>query len=323
MSTIKKRSMYIFLTVIIFIIGMFAGCGGSGTKTSEAPHSTAMSNKSESSMAGSAATGLDNSNRNGAAEQSQATTNSQAQTNSPVPDSKIIKNGTMDMETKDFTNTVNKVMDKAAECGGYVESSNITGTSINDQRTYQNRSANLKLRIPQQYFTKFLTDAGTIGNVIRSSTSSENVTYQYYDTQAHVKALSTEEDRLLELLKKTGELKDILELEKELANVRYQIENLTGTLKKMDNLVDYSTVQVTINEVQEIQSNKKAPVTLWDKVSSGFIESVKFMVSIFKDILIGAAYALPFIALAAIVFLVVKRLDLIKKFKKDNKTDNK
>jgi hypothetical protein len=326
MGNIKKIGLYIFFMLLVFVTSTLTGCGSSMKGVSS--QSTASSTRAHAPENKAAdlevPQGLNQSSPQVAGAQMQNDGASQTQAVSAVsPDSKIIKNGTMEMETKDFTSTVGSIMNKASECGGYVESSNITGTSINNQGTFQNRTANLKLRIPQKYFIQFVADAGKIGNVIRSSTSSENVTYQYYDTEAHIKALTTEEDRLLELLKKTGELKDILELEKELANVRYQIESLTSTLKKLDNLVDYSTVEVIINEVQKIQPSKKVPITLWDRISESFTESLKFMVSIFKGVLIGAAYAIPFAVLAALVFFLIKHFKLIKRFRKTDNSSEK
>lgn len=318
MKSIKRQGLFIFVVLLVFIIGMFTGCGSLSSAKNSVAQSTASSssaNISNGHVESQKPSAPDQSGINSAGSQSENANSSRAQLSAVDPSSKIIKNGTLDIETKDFMGTVNGIINKASQCGGYLESSNIMGTSINNGGTYQNRTASLKLRIPQKYFLQFIDDAGKLENVTHSSTSSENVTYQYYDTEAHVKALTTEEDRLLELLKKTGELKDILELEKELANVRYQIEDLTGTIKKLDNLVDYSTLEVSVNEVQEVQLVKKAPITFWDRTAAGFVDSLKFMVSMFKGILIGAAYALPFIVLAAIVFFIAKRLKIAKRFK--------
>lgn len=309
MKITGKRTLILFIGLFFVLSGIFYGCGSmqkasSSASTKSVSNSNASSEKGDGqSFAGSVA--------------DKAQTEGASKVQAVKLDSKIIKNGSIAMEAKDFTAAVNAVTNKAAEFGGYVESSNITGTSINNNGTYQNRNAHIKIRIPKDYFVQFITDAGKIGNVTQSSTSSENVTYQYYDNEAHLKALTVEEDRLLELLKKTGELKDIIELEKELANVRYQIENLTTTLKKLDNLVDYSSIDVNITEVQEIQVNRKQPVTLWDKIISGFIDSVKFMGSAFKGILICGSYILPFALIAVPVYFFVKRV-IMKKRKKDN-----
>lgn len=292
---IKKFS---YLAIIAFaVISVCIGCGtakSSGYAANFDSRSSANSSK-----------GLNQASANQDSEKAESDVSKQSQ---PVQqDSKIIRNGNLVMETTDFSKSIDSIIKKTESCGGYVESSNISGISVNDNGTYNNRNASIKLRIPEQYFAQFMIDAGSIGNVLRSSTNSENVTYQYFDTEAHITALKTEEARLLELLKKTGDLKDIISVENELTNVRYQIENLTGTLRKLDNLVSYSTITVDINEVQNLKTVSKGNKNLWNEISKGFIGSIKLLIRILRSILIAAAYIIPFAAIGTVIYFLIKR----------------
>lgn len=292
-----KKIAYLAI-IALAVMSMSIGCGSA--------KSSGLAVKSTSHSSDSITNGVNQASANQVSEKGDSDGSKQIQ--AVKQNSKIIKNGNLVIETTDFSKSVDSLIKKAEDCGGYVESSNISGLSINENGTYNNRNANIKIRIPEQYFNQFMMNAGAIGNIISSSTNSENVTFQYFDAEAHITALKTEESRLLELLKKTGELKDIISVENELTNVRYQIENLTGTLKKLDNQVSYSAITVDINEVQNLKTVSKGNKNLWNEISKGFVDSIKLLVRILRTVLIAAAYILPFAAIGVGIYFLIKHI---------------
>ncbi len=223
---------------------------------------------------------------------------------------KIIKTGHMEIETVDFDETTSAVVRKTNQVGGFVESSNVEGRSRRDTPYPSLREARFRLRIPSEKLEQFMTDMGDLGNVVRNELSGEDISGKYYDTEARLQSLKTQESRLLAILEKAEQLSDILELERELSDVRYEIENLTGTLKKWDNLVKYSTLEIDITEVEEIEEVQKRPVTLWEKMSTGFTASLKAAIKLLEFMLVLFVSALPFLvlfgAIAAIVLLILR-----------------
>jgi Rieske Fe-S protein len=216
--------------------------------------------------------------------------------------SKIVKTYTIQLQTLKFDDAIAAISNKCTDIGGYVESSNISGTDISFDNTITNRTASLKLRIPKEQYLNFKAFFKGLGSIIRQQETGENITQQYYDTDAHLTSLKIQEERLLELLKKSGDLKSILDIEKELQTVRYSIESLTTSLKKMDNLVDYTTFSISINEVQKIKDPTLNPISLMDKISGGFKASVHLLVTTFKSLLILIAYVLPFAVIILIAY---------------------
>ena len=78
---------------------------------------------------------------------------------------------------------------------------------------------------------------------------TDDVTKAYFDTDARMKNLQLEEARLQQILDlKTGRLSDVLAVERELARVRQQIEEMQGTLKYYDTMVQYATVSIALSE---------------------------------------------------------------------------
>ena len=226
--------------------------------------------------------------------------------NAAMQDRKIVKSASLIIESINYDKAIAELNEKMKKAGGYSENDNENGNGLNDDKSFKNRNARFVLRIPKQNYEAFVTDAGSIGNVINKIKTGEDITSQYFDTEAHLKALKTKEERLLDLLKKTGELKDILTLETELNNTIYQIETLTGSLKKWDDMVEYSRVSIEIREVLQLTEYKETPTTLFGKVKNAFIYSCKVVLNILKGIVIGLFAILPYIPIIVISYLVIR-----------------
>lgn len=234
---------------------------------------------------------------------------------------KVIKSGQISLETREFDKTVDSIIAKTKFLGGYIERSNVTGRGINERGNVLNRRAHFTLRIPEKEFEDFILDMNTLGSVTDSTTGGNDITGQYFDTEAHLKSLSIQEERLIEILKKAEKVEDIIVLEKELSRLRYEIESLTGTLKKWDNLVGYSTLEISVYEVHEVTETRENPRTIGKRMQDGFKDSVKVVVDMFKGLLVFIASLLPFtiiiIPLGLFVLFILKRK--VKKDSKNNK----
>lgn len=294
----SKRSVYLMLisSAIAFTL-VLSGCSSS---KSTGNTSSSTSNNAKESTVGS--TGINSNQAATSADAANPSSSSSTETTlQQQSNDKIIQTVSIIMETTTFYTTTNAILQKVSAVGGYVESSGIFGTSLTVEDNSQLRKGSFKLRIPKTSYEKFILDVGNLGNIINKTISSENVTLQYFDNEARLKSLQLQEQRLLDLLKNSGSLKDMLDIEKELANVRYQIENITSTQKKLDNLVDYATVNIDVMEVQKLQVKKASPVTLWQKMSTGFVDSIKSLGNIVKSLLVLISVILPY----AVVLIVL------------------
>lgn len=245
-------------------------------------------------------------------------------TNAGAEQRKVIKTSKLEVETKHFDDAVNFVIERTDRDKGYIQSSNIQGGRLQEDQYAANRYAQFTIRIPVDKLNSFLKDAEAIGVITSRSDNDEDVTSQYFDTEARVKTLKIQEDRLLSILQKSEKLTDIIELEKRLSEVRNEIESLTGTLKKYDNLVALATVNVNIREVQTESPVKVKPVTFGDKILDGFKQSVSTLYEIIKGIILAVVYVLPFAVAAVIIYIPVRIL--VKRYNrsksdKENKED--
>ena len=175
-------------------------------------------------------------------------------------------------ETDDLDALRSALDEKIAALNGYVEDQSVYNGSIYDSgRRY--RSANLTVRIPADSIDAFLQDVGGLANIVRQNKSIEDVTLSYVATESRLKALETEEARLLELLSQAETMTDLLEIEARLSEVRSELENYASQKRLYDNQIDYATVYLSIEEVKEY--TPVAEQTLWEKISSGFLDSLK------------------------------------------------
>ena len=76
------------------------------------------------------------------------------------------------------------------------------------------------------------------------SISNEDVTTQYIDTESRLKTKKEIEDRYRALLSKATTVKDILEIEKELGEIREDIESSEAQFRQLNNDVEYSTLKI-------------------------------------------------------------------------------
>lgn len=233
--------------------------------------------------------------------------NSTSQQNSQIA-RKIILSGDMSIESNNFDAAIKGITSMIQKAGGYIENSNITGIKSEKGNYLENREATYSLRIPSASFEAFMNSIGTIGVVTSKTSTGEDITSQYFDSDARLKSQKIKEARLLDILKKTKSLADVLAVETELENTRYEIENLTGTLKKWDNLVNYSTLTITLTEVTEKKVLVKKPVTLSEKITTSFKDSIKVLVDTLKGSLIVLVAIIPFAIVILLILLIVWRV---------------
>ena len=230
---------------------------------------------------------------------------------------KLIRTVSMDVETKEFDSLMSAIQDKTGELGGYIENMD----SYNGSRYSGNhnvRNATLQVRIPQNKLELFLSTVSDEANVVRRSENVTNVTLNYLDIQSHKESLQIEQERLLVLLERAEILEDIITLENRLSNVRYEIESMEKKLRSFDNQVEYSTVNLTVREVQELTVVVEEEETTWQRITRGFRESLADIGNGFTELIIWFVVSAPYliiwgIVIAAIVFFIKWRIRCSRK----------
>ena len=230
----------------------------------------------------------------------------------------------MSAETEDLDALMEALNGKISGLGGYVEDQDSYNGSMYSSRRY--RSASLTVRIPAERVDEFTEEMSGIANVVSTNLSREDITLSYVATESRVKALQTEEARLLELMEQAETMADLLEIESRLTDVRYELENRASQLRLYDNQVDYATIYLSIDEVQEYTPVEEP--TVWERISGGFVSSVKGVGNGLLDLLVWVLAKSPYLVIlggvtVGVVVLIKKRKarKAAKKAAKQNPTE--
>ena len=227
---------------------------------------------------------------------------------------KLITTMNISTETENLDEVLSGVQNKVKELGGYVESSNIYNGSKYAGRTIT-RDANLTLRIPADKLDQFVATIEEGTNITNKSTSVEDVTLQYVDTESRKKALKAEEERLLAIVEKAETVEDIITVEERLSEVRYQLESIESTLRSYDNRVNYSTVYLDITEVTQFTPTEEKGVI--QRIGEGFVKSCKSVWNAIVEFFVWFIIHIPQIVLLAILVVVI--VVIVKKVKNKKK----
>ncbi len=231
---------------------------------------------------------------------------------------KIIFSGQVKLETLNFDKTKTDLCQYISSIGGFIQNSSIQGGGIGYAGI---KSAEYVFRVPKAKYNQSLIDLKKFGTVVSEQSSGEDVTEQYFDTEARLKSLKIQQERLHELLKKAVKMEDILIIEKELQTTLYEIENYTGTLRKWDSLVEYSTLMVNISEVEKIKPvTPKEKDGFFQRIAFSFKNSLKGVGEFLQDFVVALAAALPVIIPVGLIFYLVFKV-VKKKIRKLEKKE--
>lgn len=216
---------------------------------------------------------------------------------------KIIRNYDLTIQTDDFDAVYGAINERLAQYGGYAENSYIDGKKP-EAYGDSGRTASLTLRIPADKADEFITGVKGMGTLTSSHDYIDDITDEYYDVDTRLEVLNIQLDRLENILVQTDNLADVIALEDKIGEVMLEIEQLTGTLKKYDSLVDYTTVSIMLNE-KSLIAGPAAEQTAGQRISEGFTDSLYGVGTFFTDLFVWLVSALPVIIVLAVVAAAV------------------
>ncbi len=235
--------------------------------------------------------------QNGAYEQFSSTTGGA----DALKDAKMVYRANMDLQTLSFDKADADISALVKAMGGYFEQRSISN------RSSGYRYADYTVRIPAEKFESFCTQMGTLCHLVYKNESADNITESYYDTQSRLVTAQTKLERLQELLSRAESMEDIITIESAISDTEWTIENLTGTLRTYDSLVDYATVYMSLSEVYELSGQGQAPVTFGDRLVESFLGGLKSIGRAAQNFAVWLAYSWFWLAVVIVIIIVVIR----------------
>ncbi len=314
----KKRSIcYVLILLAVLLTACSAGKKDSGSVRydySSTGESTGMSADNGKGSDVGYTNSVDTTTAEEPKNAASGEMDNQSTSNNSDTNRKRIRKIDLSLETLEFDKTQKVITEQIQKSGGYVESSSIYGSKAEDR---DSRSAQYVLRIPADQADSFVEIMGNKMNLIHKEESSKDVTLDYIDTESKIKALKVEQERLLILLEKATKLEDIITLEDRMSTVRYQLEQNASTLRTYDNLVEYATITLNIEEVLRISPPESR--SNGDRMKTGFTNSLLNMRDGFVEVVICFVVNLPYIVFWGIIIGLSVFISIKVYYKKDKK----
>lgn len=290
----RFKKILVFAISLIMVLSLLAGCSSKSAENSAV---------SEDRAAGSAP-----------AEMPSATTaESESQeygiippSTSPLEPKKVITTVHLSLETTEFEKSndeLNKLIEKYK---AYVENSNISYNHYYNQKMY--RYGEFTIRVPRENVVSFKTEMNLIGHIVSESTNKQDVTKQYQDTESRLKVVTVKEERILALLEKAEKIEDIIALEKELSEVIYEKENLKTSLMNLDDKIDFSTIYISLQEVQKVSDTETIDTSFGTRIKNAFKNSLYSFKRGVENLIIAFVYNIPFLIVVAVILYIAYKL---------------
>jgi Domain of unknown function (DUF4349)/Putative zinc-finger len=213
----------------------------------------------------------------------------------------IARTASVSLIVKDFAPLEASVKAIAQRHSGYIASLN----SSSPQEAA--RSLTASLRIPSAQLESAIAELKQLGHVEQESQSGEEVTKEFTDRAARMKNARATEERLLDVLRNhTGQVKDILATEQEIARVRGDIEQMEADQRSLQTRVDFATVELSVQEEYKA-SLQGAPTATATRLHNAAVDGYRAAIDSVIGVGVWALQALPIILLWAIAAFLPAR----------------
>lgn len=155
---------------------------------------------------------------------------------SGVTPRKVIQSGRMDIAVKDVEEVTSTIEAIVKTHKGHI-----------DQQS-KNDDVSMEVRIPTDKLSETMAQVSVLGKVSYEKVWSKDVTDKYIDVEAKLRNLKLLRGRLQKLYDESKDVKDLLQVEKEMARVQGEIDSLEGRMKAMQRDVAYSKLDLTIEK---------------------------------------------------------------------------
>lgn len=212
---------------------------------------------------------------------------------------KLIKTVEMSLETTEFDKFTENLSKSLSDVQGYIENSSVYAS------TYRSlRSGKYALRVPADRLEEFVERLKGDANLLNYKENSTDVSLEYADLEGKLTALRAEQTALNTMLEKAVTVSECIELQNRLSEVRGEIESIEGRLRVLSSKVSYSTVTVTIEEVEKVTVIEKKQ-TVWQELSEKFNDNASSVNTYLRGLFVNIVGGTPtLLAIFVTVFLI-------------------
>jgi hypothetical protein len=293
--------MKTFKFIFILSLGFLAGCAEPAANSANAvPREDASSSQKGVFSAEKLPGGGGGGETRNQTVADQTTTTQISEQNAPI-DRKIIRNADLQLETDTPDDAQQKITTIAESKGGFV----VESTQSSSAQSTTRDTVTMSIRVPAEKFNEALDEVRkTATRVIVETVKGTDVTEEFIDIEARLKAKKTLEAQIMEIMKRANTVEAALDVQKELSEVRSEIEKIEGRKRFLENQASLSTIKVKLQTPTAFSANSEGFFSrLKASMGGGFDIAVNFVLG-FVAVLIAV---LPFLILIVLpIFLVLR-----------------
>jgi hypothetical protein len=206
-----------------------------------------------------------------------------------VDNRKVVRTGLIEIVVGEYDAARDQIDAMVREAGGFVDSTRVSHSEG------QVSNATIVLRVPASQFGDLMPRLRALGEVQTETTDAADITDQYVDVKARLDSAKALEKRLHELAStRTGTVAEVLEVERELARVRGEIEQYEGRIRLWDDQVALSTLTVSLWTKAPVIAGPAAP-GFDDRATSAWDDSIGALSDAGEGIVLGGIALLPWL----------------------------
>src|SRR5688572_16966251 len=211
----------------------------------------------------------------------------------PQFEQKIIKNANLRFQVSDYQKSLNAIQNLVKSYQGFVVSSN-------EVRVDNSLENNFVIRVPSKNLDALVSKLADQSIYLDyKNITSEDVTTEFVDISARIKSKKAVEERYLDLLKQAKTVKDIIEVENQLRQIREEIESTQARINYINQQVSYSTINLQIYENSARQTgDQNFLIRMLNALRNGWDLLLSFIV--------GMLYFWPFLLILALIIFAVR-----------------
>ena len=234
---------------------------------------------------------------------------------------KIIRNANLTVEVTSPTDSQRKIVSIAESHQGFVVTSESTQRTTED-KTKPEIIVNLVVRVPATQFNQTMEEIRAIGaRVIQEKVTGQDVTEEFMDLEARIKNQKALEAQFLEIMKRAGKVEEALDVQRQIAEVRTEIEKLEGRRRFLENQASLSTINVTLQPPTQIVN----AAGFWYGIKSAFSDGVDVAAAIVLFLIRAVIALLPLLIFIVLPIALITRF-VIKRVRRQRvakESDNK
>jgi hypothetical protein len=216
---------------------------------------------------------------------------------------KIIRNGNLTLEVSSPTEIQSRIFSIAETRGGFVVTSEMSQQTTED-KSVPTQSVSLVVRVPALQFEQAMTEIRTAATrVLQDKRTGQDVTEEFIDLEARIKNQRALEGQFLEIMKRATKVEEALDVQRQLAEVRTEIEKIEGRRRFLENQATLSTINVTLQTPTQIVN----ATGFWYGIRSAFSDGVEAAAAIILVLIRVVVALLPILILIVLPGALIAR----------------